>query len=164
MGNLGGAARVDDVDLRRDLEVRAQPRRRRELDDLVAVVLDERVGVAQRELLEGVPDPVVGTRLGVVITRRLSGRVLVVDDRLEDIGHPIDDGRVGKRAREHDEPGSVGHRYGKLGLDAAPAGRCGDLGPEPIAVVHEDVVDDVGGVWVVAHVGGHLDDRAQVVE
>ena len=99
-----------------------------------------------------------------MITRRLSGRMLVFDDRLEDLRHPIDDGRVGKRAREHDEPGSVGQRPSKLGLDAAPAVPCGDLGPELLAVVHEDVVDDIGGVGVVAHVGGHLDDRAQVVE
>src|SRR4051794_33065808 len=57
------AARVDHVDLRGDLVAGAEPGRRGQRQDVVGVVVGERLGVEQGRLLQRVPHPVVGTGL-----------------------------------------------------------------------------------------------------
>ena len=98
------AARVDDVDLRRDLvgRARATPSRDQR-DDVVGVVVDEHLGVAHGELLQRVPHPVVGAGLGEVVARGGAARLLLGDQRVEGRGRPVDDGDVGERALEDDD-------------------------------------------------------------
>ncbi len=80
---LAGAAGVHDVDLAVHLVAGAEPRPGRQGDDVVGVVLDERLGVEHRELLERVPHPVVGARGPEVVAGRAAGRLLLRDDLLE---------------------------------------------------------------------------------
>ena len=81
MGGLGGPAGVDDVDLRRDLVVRAQPRLGDQGQDVVGVVVGEYFGFPDGELVQCAPDAVVGAGLGEVVSRRGTGCLLLGDDR-----------------------------------------------------------------------------------
>ena len=65
--DLSRAARIDDVELRRDLIGRPEPGFAHERNDRVAVIGGEHRGVAQAELLERIPDAVVGAGLGEMI-------------------------------------------------------------------------------------------------
>ena len=67
MRRLRRAAGVHEIDLRGDLVGRAEPRLADQRDDLVAVVGGEDLRIAQAELLERVPDAVVGAGLGEMI-------------------------------------------------------------------------------------------------
>ena len=76
MWNLRGATGIDDVHLRRDLIQRAQPALAYDGEDVVRVVLGEHIGGAQRQLLRGIPDAVVGAGLAEVVTRDIAGCML----------------------------------------------------------------------------------------
>ncbi len=137
---LGLAARADDVDLRGDLVARAEPGRRRQRDDVVGVVGDERLRVADRELLQRVPDPAVGARRREVVAGRAAGGRLVGDDLVEDGGHPVDHRVVGERALEDDHARTVGERADQLGADVVAAGLGRDRRAEPVGVVDQHVL------------------------
>jgi hypothetical protein len=160
---LRGTTGVDDVDLRRHLVGRPQPGLADEREGVVGVVGRERLGVAQRELVERAPDPVVGTRLREVVAGGGAGRVLLGDHRLERRGGAVDDRDVRERAGEDDDAGPVGERVHDLGLQLAAALRVGGLLAERTAV-HRHVLPDVVGERVVAGAGGPLDERAEGVE
>ena len=116
MRGLRLAARIDDVHLRRHLVAGAEPRLRHQREDVVGVVADEQVGRADRELLERVPDSLVGARLAEVVPGRSALSALLGDDAVEDRGHRVDDGQVLVRPGEHDDPWSVRQGIGELGL------------------------------------------------
>ena len=67
---LRRAAGLDDVELRSDLVRRAEPRRRGEGDAVALVVVDEALGLGDRELLQRVPDPIVRAHHREVVARR----------------------------------------------------------------------------------------------
>ena len=67
MWKLRRAAWIDDVDLRRDLVIGTEPGLRCECDDVIRVVVSEYVWISLSELLQGVPDAIVGTGLGEVV-------------------------------------------------------------------------------------------------
>ena len=71
----------------------------------------------QRQLLRGVPDPVVFARLAEMITGRRAVRALRGDDREEGVVGRIDDAG-GEGAFEHDDAGTVGQRANQFGLQA----------------------------------------------
>ena len=68
MRNLCCATGIDDVDLGGDLVARTQPSLRDQCQRVVGVVVGEHLRGVQRQLLRGVPDPVVGAGLAEVIT------------------------------------------------------------------------------------------------
>ena len=70
MRNLGAAAGIDNVHLRGHLIVGAEPGAGGERDHIIGVVVGEAPRISQGELLEGIPDAIVGTGLGKVVTRR----------------------------------------------------------------------------------------------
>ena len=109
---LGLATRPDHVDLRGDLVAGAEPGRRRERDHVVGVVVDERLGGADGELLQRVPDPAVGARCREVVAGRTARGRLLGDDLVEDAGDPVDHRVVRERALEDDHPRPVGERRG----------------------------------------------------
>ncbi len=158
------AAGVDDVDLRGDLVARAQPSRGGEGDDVVGVVGHERLGVGDGQLLEGVPDPVVGAGLGEVVTRGRSPAALVGDHRVEGGGAAVDDVEVVEGPGEHHDPGTGSQRAGQLGLHAAAARRVGHDGAQGSGVVDEDLLVDTTGVRIVLEPGLVGEDREQVLE
>jgi hypothetical protein len=65
--DLRCAARVHDVELRRDLIGRPEPGLAHERDDCIAIIGSEDRGVAQAQLLERVPDAIVGAGLREMI-------------------------------------------------------------------------------------------------
>ena len=73
----------------------------------------------QRELLRGVPDPVVGARLAEVVAGRRTCRALRVDDGVEAVAGAVDD-VGGEGALEHHDAGPVGQRPDQLGLQRPP--------------------------------------------
>lgn len=91
MRNLLCATGIDDVDLRGDLIARAQPGLADDCEGVVGVVLGEHVGCVQRELLRGVPDPVVGAGRAEVVARGGAGVALGFDDREEGVVGSVDD-------------------------------------------------------------------------
>ena len=121
--NLLLATGIDDVDLRGDLVAGAEPGLRDRRERVVGVVLGEYVGGVQRELLRGVPDPVVGPWLAEVVARCGARRALRVDDREERGAGAVDD-VSGERALEHHDARTVGQRPDQFGLQAR-AGRHG---------------------------------------
>ena len=112
-----------------------------------------------RELLRGVPDPVVGSRLPEVIPCGPTGGALDLDEVEEGGGGAVDDPRV-ERPGEHDGPGPVGQRPDEFGLEGAPVLDAGHRR----GGVDEYVVAHALGVGVVAGVGAGLDLRPEVVE
>ena len=77
--NLCRATGIDDIDLGGDLVARAQPGLRHQRECVVGVVLGEHLGCVQRELLRGIPDPVVGAGLAEVVTGGAARGALRVD-------------------------------------------------------------------------------------
>ena len=69
VGILSDAAWTYDVHLRCDLVARPEPGGGDQGDDLVGVVVHEGLGIANGELLEGVPDAIVRPGLGKVVAR-----------------------------------------------------------------------------------------------
>ena len=112
----------------------------------------------QRELLCGVPDPVVGARLAEVIARRRSRGPLRVDDGEEGVGRTVDDGG-GEGVLEHHHAGSVGQRPNQFGLQRPPVSAA-DRGRR----VHEHIASDLTGERIVRGIGVAQDVRAEVVE
>ena len=91
MRHLRIAPRIHDVDLGGHLVRRPQPRGRHQIEDGVAVVVDECRGIGNCKFLERVPDAVIGAWLREVIADRLSGGVLLGDEIEEDRARAIDD-------------------------------------------------------------------------
>ncbi len=111
---LALATGVDDVDLAGHLVAGAEPRRRGERQDVVGVVVDERLRVQDRQLLQRVPQAVVGARHREVVPGRATARLLLGDDPLEGSAHPVDDVDV-ESTCEHHDPGAVRQVRGQLG-------------------------------------------------
>ncbi len=88
MGVLRLPTGAYDVHLGRDLVAGTEPGPRHEGNDVVRVVVDERVRVAHGQLLQRVPHPVVGARLGEVVADLPAGSALVRDHRVEDMRSP----------------------------------------------------------------------------
>ncbi len=110
MRDLSRAAGIDDVELRSDLIGRPEPGLAHQRDDCVAIIGREDRGVAQAELLERVPDAVVGARLGEMVAAADIARALFLDDRpVMRIGL-VDRGMVGERVADDDDAGAVGQR------------------------------------------------------
>src|SRR5215475_2523060 len=80
MWNLLLSTGIDDIHLRGDLIARAQPGLAYDGEGVVGVVVGEHLRVVKRELLRGIPDPVVGTGLAEVVTGGIAGGTLRVDD------------------------------------------------------------------------------------
>ena len=99
---------------RRHLVVRSQPRAGGQRDDIIGVIVEEHLGVRDCQLVQGTPDPVVGTGLGVVIAGHQTGRPLRAEHLAERVRRPVDD-RAVKGALEDRNPGSVHQRAGDLG-------------------------------------------------
>ncbi len=160
---LRGAARVDHVDLRGDLVAGAEPGAGDQGQDVVRVVVGERLGVVERGLLQRVPHPVVGARLCEVVPGARARRALLGDQGLEHLGGTVHDRQLREGAPEDHDAGPLGERPHQLGLHlTALPGRHGLA--EPVAVVDEDVPLDRGRVREVAQVGGLLDEGTEGVE
>ncbi len=162
MRRLGQAPGVDDVDLRGEGVAGPQPGGRRQGDEIVAVVLDEDLGLGDRQLLECVPHPVVVAGLGVVVARSLAAGPLFGDHRLERGRGGVDDGCIGEGSLEGDYARSVEEGVGEFGLHGESGFGVGDDRTEVIAVVDDRVVIDRRGVWVLAKHRRLLDDRGEV--
>ena len=163
MHGLAGAPGVDDVDLAGDLVPRAQPRRGGQREDVVGVVVDEGPGVCDGELLEGVPEPVVGAGGREVVAGRGTRGPLLCDDLLEDLGDAVDD-VVLERPAEHDDPGAVRERVGDLGAHRPRRVVVGHGVTQRVGVVQQHPLRDLGGVRVVALVGCGVDHLEEVLE
>lgn len=159
---LGGAAGVDLVDLRGDLVAGAQPRLAHQREDLVGVVVRERLGVLPGQLLQRVPHPVVGARRGEMVARDGAGRALRLDQRLEGRGGPVHDRGVREGTAEDGDPRPVGQGPDHLLRHRPPFGLPG--GAQPFALVEGDVVHHLGGVGVVGRVGGTLHQGTEGIE
>jgi len=118
MGGLRRAAGVDDVHLRRDLVTGTQPRHRYQVQDVVGIVVDERPRVVERQLLQSVPDAVVGPGLGEVVAGRHAAPALVVDQLTECGGRAIDHTDVVECSLEDDDPWTVHERARECALNA----------------------------------------------
>ena len=118
---LSGAAGIDDVDLRGHLVARTQPGNADQVDEVVGVVGGKRLRVADRKLLQPVPDAVVGSGLGEVVSARGAARPLLGDQCVERGGGPVDDIEIVVGALEDDDPGTVGKYLDEFALDLGPA-------------------------------------------
>ena len=159
---LCGAAGVDDVRIRHDLVVRAEPRHRDEIDDIVRVVVDKRVGIGDGQLLQRAPQPVVAARFGEVVSGLHAARLLLLDQRCDHGSRAVDDGRV-EGAGEDRDAGAVHQGAGQLRLHRAAALRRRDVVGQRFAVEQHSALDAVR-MRVVGRVGLHLDDGSEVVE
>ena len=157
-------AGTDDVHLRRHLVAGPEPRAGDQRDHVVGVVVDERRRVAERQLLQRVPDAVVGAGLGEVVALGPARGLLVGDHRVERRGRAVDDGRVGEGAPDGDDAGPVGQAAHQLGRHGVGAVGPTELGPEAVGVVDEHPVDHLGRQRVVRRVGALTDQRDELVE
>src|SRR5271155_1038170 len=78
--DLRRAARIDNVELRGDLVGWPEPGLAHKRDDRVAIVGGKDRWVAQAQLLERVPDAVIGARLGEMIAPADIAQALFLDD------------------------------------------------------------------------------------
>ena len=143
---LGDAAWAHDVHLRCDLVAGAEPRGGDQGDDLVGVVVHERLGVANGELLERIPHAVVRPGLGEVVTDGLRAAALVRDHVVEDGRGPVDDIEISERSLHDDDARSRRQRPRQLGLDSESIGLVADGLPESVGVVDHHIPLDVVGV------------------
>ena len=143
---LGDAARAHDVHLRRDLVAGTEPGGGHQGDDLVGVVVHERLGVANGELLERIPHAVVRPGLGEVVTNGLRAGALVGDHVVEDGGGPVDDIEIGEGSLYDDDAWSRRQRPRQLGLDSESIGLVAGGLPESVGVVDHHIPLDVVGV------------------
>src|SRR6266498_1816638 len=156
------AARIDHVDLRGDLVVRAEPGRADQGDDVVGVIVGEYRRLADRQLLQGVPHPVVGARLREMVAGGRAAGPLVGDHRVERVGGTVDHRQVGERPLEHHQAGAVHQRTREFGLDLPmPSNRAG-VRPHPVAVVDQHVLLYSVGVRVVAQHRGAADEHHEI--
>jgi hypothetical protein len=155
--HLRGATGVHHVDLRRDLIARTQPGGRNQRQHVVRVIVGERRGIPQRELVQRSPDPVVGARLGEMIAAGHAGGLLLRDHREEDVGGAVH--HVWReRALEHHDAGTARQSPGQFG------GHLRARRPYHVCGVEQDIALHVGGVRIVAAIGLLLHDGAEVVE
>ena len=162
MGDLRLPARIDDVDLRRHLVPRTEPRLADQREEAVAVVVDEDVRGAQRQLVQRPPHPIVGTRRGEVVAGDRSARLLLDDHRLEHLRRPVHHGPV-EGALEDDEAGTFEEHSYQLGLHAAATLRRLEVLTHRIAVDRDVLLHRVG-VAVIGGIGDPLDDGPKVFE
>ena len=156
--HLGCPAGIDDVDLGRHLVRRTEPRGRHEVDDVVAVVVDEDGRISDSELFQGVPDPIVGAGLGEMIAHGLPGSILLIDDAEEDLRRAIHDRRV-DGSLDDDDARSVTQGSGQLVKSALPLGTT-----QAICGVHQDIGLDAVRKRVVGELGLLCHDRSEVLE
>ena len=164
VGDLSRAAWIDDVELRSDLIRRAEPRFAHERDHRIAVIGRKHGRVAQAQLLERVPDPVVRARLGEMIAAADIAQALFVDDRPEMRIGLVDRREVGERAADDDDARSVGQR-----LDPFRHQFLARFGRSRGAARLEAVVDghvrrDVAGEGIVSAIGGPLHELLERIE
>lgn len=159
---LADTAGTDEVGLSGHLIARAQPGVRAERDHVVLVVLDERLGILNRELLQRIPDPVVGAGLAEVVTALAAGGLLIGDDLSVCVAHLVED-RPLERAGDDDDAGAVGPGVAQLGLDARERAIRNRL-PQARRLVDDDTLLDPARMRVVGEVGLLLEDREQVIE
>ena len=162
--HLSRAAWIDDVELRGDLIAKAEPRFAHERDDRVAVIGGEDRGVAQAQLLERVPHPVVGAGLGEMIASANVVQALFIDDRPEVRVGLVDRGQVGEGAANGDDAGTVGERLDPFRHPflSGLGGGCSAARLE--AVIDGHVRHDIAGERIVGAVGGTLDQPFELVE
>ena len=128
---------------------------------VVGVVVGEHRWVVQRELLGGVPDPVVGARLAEVVARGNAVGALRLDDREERLAGPVDDVVRRTRSVKTTTPGpSASARMSS----ACRARRSPRAAASRSRGVDEDVAADVVGEGIVGEFGVAFDLRAEVVE
>ena len=152
VGGLGGPAGVDDVDLRGDLIVRAEPGLGDQGKDVVGIVVGEYPGFPDCELVQRAPDAVVGPGLGEVVSRRSSGRLLLGDDFVECFRGTVDDGGVTEGALEDNDARAGAQRADELGLHIGPFFRGVQVAAEAVSV-DQDVLFDGVGVRIVFYPG-----------
>ena len=159
MRDLRRAARIDDIELRGDLISGPEPGLAHERDDRVAIIGGEDRGVAQAQLLERVPDAVIGAGLGEMIAAADVARALFLDDRPVMRVGLIDRGVVGERVADDDDAGAVRKGVDPFGQQfLARLGRSGGFARlEP--VIDEHVRRDVAGEGIIGAVERALDLR-----
>ena len=162
MRDLGLPAGVDDVHLRRDLVAGSEPGLADQRQRVVGVVVDEHLGRLQRQLVQGSPDPIIGARLGEVVTRSHARLLLLGDHRLELLRRPIHHRRV-ERLLEHQHAGAFEECSGELGLQGAASVGSAARRTQVLAV-DQDVLLDRVGERVVGQLGRLLDEHPEVLE
>ena len=155
--DLSRAARIDDVELRSDLIRGPKPCLAHQRDDRVAIIGREDRRVAQAQLLERVPDAVIGARLGEMIAAAHVARALFLDNRPVMRVGLIDRGVVGERVADDDDAGAVRKGVDPFGQQfLAGLGRSGGFARlEP--VIDEHVRHDVAGEGIIGAVERALD-------
>ena len=157
--------RTYDVDLGGDLVAGTQPGPRHQGDDVVRVVVDERLRIAHGQLLQRVPHPVVGAGLGEVVADLTAGGTLVRDDLPRRQRSPGPPPHVsGKAPRIATTPRPVGQRAHQLGGDCLVTVRRDRLVTKALGVVHQHVVDDLGSEREVRQSGALGDESDELVE
>ena len=107
------ATRVDHIDLGRDLVGGPQPGGADEVDEIVAVVVDEHLRIVQRQLFKRIPDSVVRAGLGEVVAATNSVDLLLLDQFEERHRRSLDDGLF-ERSPQHHDSGPVQEGVGQL--------------------------------------------------
>ncbi len=97
------AAGVHHIELRSDLVARAKPALGNQGDNFIRIIFGEEFGIFEAELLQGVPDAVIGAGLGKMIATARIGFMLLLDHGVELGGCRIDNGFVGEGILEYDE-------------------------------------------------------------
>ena len=156
--HLGCPTGIDDVDLGRHLIRRTEPRGRHEVDDVVAVVVDEDGRISDGELFQGVPNSIVGAGLSEMIAHGLPGSILLIDDAEEDVRRAIHDRRV-DGSLDDDDARSVTQGSGKLGESGLPIGVA-----QAVCGVHQDIGLDAVCERVVGEPGLLRHDRSEVLD
>ena len=164
MGNLRVAARIDDVELRGDLIEGPEPGLADEGDRRIAVIGAEDGRVGETQLLQRVPDAVIRARLGEMIAAIGVAPVLLLDHRPKARVRCLDRRKIGESAADHDDAGPIAHRLDPFGHHLL-AGLCrGSGSPHRLAVVDQDVRDDIAGEGIVRKGDRSLDERPEGVE
>ncbi len=156
--NLRRATGIDHIDLGGHLIARAEPGLRNQGECVRGVVVGEDLGRMQRQLLCGIPDPVVGAGLAEVVSCRGARGALCGDDRRERFGCAVDD-IVAERILEYDDARPVGQCAGQLALQCPPIRMGGGL-----RGVDEHVLAYLAGQGVVGEGGVPRDLGAEGVE
>ena len=157
-------ARIDDVELRGDLIAGPEPGLADERDDNIAVIGGERHGVGEAELLQRVPHAVVRAGFGEMVAAGRIVSFLLVDHRPEMGVDGLDRPKVAEGLAEDDDAGPAGHRLDPFGHHLlARIGRGGGAAHR-VAVINEDVGDDVAGERIVGRIDRALDQRPKRVE
>ena len=162
--HLSRAAWIDDVELRSDLISRAEPRFAHERDDRVAVIGGEDRRIPQAQLLERVPDAVIGAWLGEMIAAADVVLPLFVDDRPEVRVGLVDRDEVSEGAANGDDAGTVGKRLDPFRHQFLSGFGGGCSAARLDAVIDGHVRHDIAGERIVGAVDGTLDQPFELVE